>query len=107
MRSRTAPAVLTGTAGLAPLSYRRGPEYAPATFNAARSDTCRAMVERHPPMSSMASLPINRGTTFGSRYVSPTRRRAGRMLVVAATFALAAMALLQALYDAGSIGFGF
>ena len=58
-------------------------------------------------MSNAASLPTDHPTTFGSRYVSESRRALGRLLVVAATIALAAVALWQILYDTGATDLGF
>ena len=56
--------------------------------------------------SAATASPIGK-RRLGSRYISETRRRAGRALMLAASVGLAAVVLVQALHQAGVISFGF
>jgi multiple sugar transport system permease protein len=58
-------------------------------------------------MQTSPSLAVAPEIRFGSRYVSPGRRNTGRTLVVLTSAALAGIVLVQILYAAGAIAFGF
>jgi multiple sugar transport system permease protein len=57
--------------------------------------------------STASTLTIGATTGFGSRYVSVGRRKAGRLLILLATLLLAAIAIVQLLYAAEVIPYGF
>jgi multiple sugar transport system permease protein len=57
--------------------------------------------------STASTLPIGPTTGFGSRYVSVGRRKAGRLLLLLASLALAAIAILKLLYAAEVVPLGF
>jgi multiple sugar transport system permease protein len=58
-------------------------------------------------MANAASLPVDPQTRFGSRYVSPARRSAGRLLLLAASALLVVLTLVQGLYAAEVTDIGF